>query len=41
MQEVGSCSQSQLDWEASVPTGEDWRRTDMATDDKEKQPEKD
>lgn len=40
MQAVGFCSQSHLDWEASFPTGEEWRRTDMATDDKEEQRER-
>lgn len=40
MQAVGFCSQSHLDWEASLATGEEWRRTDMATDDKEEQRER-
>lgn len=34
MQAVGFCSQSHLDWEASFPSGEEWRQTDVATDDK-------
>ena len=34
MQAVGFCSQSHLDWEASFPSEEEWRQTDVATDDK-------
>ena len=35
MQAVGFCSQSHLDWEASLPTGEERRQTDRAAIDKE------
>ncbi len=40
MQAVGFCSQSHLDGEASFAPGKEWRRTDMATDDKEEQHER-
>lgn len=38
--EVGFCRRSHLDWETAFPTEQEWRQTDMATDDKEEQHER-